>query len=202
LNPEGISPFCSVGLFFGIEVNELEGVMVMGEEYKQYCTLWITDEMKKRVVDQRMSARQAAKEVSKIMEETLSSRRVREVWAESRPRTPDATNGEEDSWPTCGVCNKNMVKKAPRSKNPLEHGMCSSCRENFNMIQNGIDPEAERYWGLVAGRITRFKESIQNEGKPQTDISGKCRRKVVRALEEFVANLKDFEKDMTYGWKL
>jgi len=110
---------------------------------------------------------------------------------------------EKDPWPLCSECGTSKVKPNPNpgTKKPLAHGMCNTCRLKYNQIQKGIDPEAERYWGLVAVRITRFRESIQREGKPQTDISDKCRENVVEALEYFVANLKYFEKDMTYAWK-
>jgi len=124
---------------------------------------------------------------------------------EKQPGRLAQENSEEgkDPWPLCSECGTSKVKPNPNpgTKKPLAHGMCNTCRLKYNQIQKGIDPEAERYWGLVAVRITRFRESIQREGKPQTDISDKCRENVVEALEYFVANLKYFEKDMTYAWK-
>lgn len=123
--------------------------------------------------------------------------------AEKEPVQLGQENSEEekDLWPTCNDCGKNKVKPNPRNQKPLEHGMCNICRLKHNQTQKGIDPEAERYWGVVAGRLTRFRKSLQRESKPQTNISDKCRENVVEALEYFVANLKYFEKDMTYGWK-
>jgi len=122
---------------------------------------------------------------------------------EKQPGRLAQENSEEgkDPWPLCSECGTSKVKRMPRYNKPMSHGMCDLCRINHNLTLKGIDPEAERYWRLVAGRITRFRQSLQREGKPQTDISAKCRENVVEALEYFVANLKYFEKDMTYAWK-
>jgi hypothetical protein len=143
----------------------------------------------------RSRIRRGEKEVGRVEPENS------EVEKESGGVGQENSEEEKDPWPLCSECGTSKVKPNPGSKKPLAHGMCNICRIKHNQIQKGIDPEAERYWELVAVRIARFRRSLQRNYKSQTNISDKCRENVVEALEYFVANLKYFEKDMTYGWK-
>jgi hypothetical protein len=162
----------------------------------EVCQLEVREEVDKAVKNGKLKS-EALKELQKF----YKGIGIHVKYETLRKKEQRASKKVGTDVPVCKRCEKNQVKMSPKTKKPMDHGLCQNCRsadlkkdkakprdkKNGKVIN--ISPAAEDFWQDLNAEVDKFfKRPVHGA------VGEKVLNKVLRMRKTINARIDELEK--------